>query len=238
LKILFAILGVIVLLGLLFVGGIWFAWHTVKRTIASKGIDIDAVTEAPRTTGRRVDACKFLSKEELSQILGYKVDRSESTGMGTNSKCTYFSQEAVDKAGDSATSFGAALKKAMGNGTSNQPVNAEELARALGGGVRSIGAIGSNGEILTVEIETATARKAMAGFKLVVGGMAGLAGGKEEVAGVREDIKGLGDEAIVGPLALIFIVRKGDVAVTIQATGLVAGKDAEVAIAKQVLARL
>src|ERR1700676_3233185 len=55
LKILFVLLGVIVFLGMLSFGAIWYGWHKLKQTVALKGINLD--TEVDRGAARKLDAC-------------------------------------------------------------------------------------------------------------------------------------------------------------------------------------
>jgi hypothetical protein len=225
------------------IGGVWYAFHyastKVKEAAASKGIDLNDFTESARTPGRRVDACSLLPKEELSQILGMTIDRAQSSGVSTHSTCTYFSEQSIDKSSDAAAE---AMKKmqetAQSNG--NNPANQEEMMKQMGKMMRGIGAANANGQVVSVEIETQNAKAALAAFKIAMSVMT-LGDNKdlkEKVPAIREDIKGLGDEAIVGPLASIFIVRKGNVAVTLDGRALTGGRDAEVTIAKHILAKL
>src|ERR1035441_2897099 len=48
-KILFVVLGIMALLGMLAIGGVWYAWHKAKQVAASQGIDLKGLTEQHRS---------------------------------------------------------------------------------------------------------------------------------------------------------------------------------------------
>ncbi|MGB2888449.1 MAG: zinc ribbon domain-containing protein, partial [Candidatus Acidiferrales bacterium] len=118
LKVLFVVLGVMVFLGVLLAGTIWYGWHKVKQTVASQGIDLSTVVD--RGAGRQFDACELLTKEDLAQILNLAIERSEGTGRSTHSTCRYYSSAAQQRGADEAA---AAFKKLQQNtnGASPQP---------------------------------------------------------------------------------------------------------------------
>ena len=235
LKILIVVLVVLGGMGMLAVGGVWYAFHKVKQVAASKGVDFDDFTSSRTTTGRRVDACALLTKEDLSQIVGLAIDRAQGNGKATHSTCQYFSTAAVDKAPETTDEVFRKMRESQHPG--NTSADQKEMMDQLGKVMRGIGAAGSNGQIVSVEIETQTARANMAAFKIAMGAMT-MGVQKDQIPGLREDIKGLGDEAIVGPMASIFMVRKGDIAIFIDGRGLTGGRDAEVNIAKHILGNL
>src|ERR1039458_2727531 len=108
LKILFVVLGILGLMGVLAIGGGWFALHKVKQAAANNGIDLNSFSETRRGPARRLDACELLTKEDLSQILNLNIERVESTGRSTHSTCCYYSSAAQQRASDEAA---AAMKK-------------------------------------------------------------------------------------------------------------------------------
>lgn len=245
LKILFVVLGILGLMGVLAIGGVWFALHKVKQAAANNGIDMGSFSETRRGPARQFDACELLTKEDLSQILGLNVERAEGDGRSTHSTCRYFSSGAQQRALEEA----AAAKKKLEEETKAGPSKADQSAviNDFGNVVRGVaGAAGpavgeTNGLLLTIGVESENAKAAMAGFKLGVG-LAGAAvvtqAGAEGKAMMREDVKGVGDEAMSGPLLSLFMFRKGDVTVTLDARLLPGGLDAQIAIAKRISSKL
>jgi hypothetical protein len=96
--------------------------------------------------------------------------------------------------------------------------------------------------VISIETESDNAKAAMAGFKIAMAAMTGGGvapkGKEEEMKVLREDIKGVGDEAIMGPLASMFMFRKGNVAVMIDGRALTGGRDMQIAIGKRIADKL
>jgi hypothetical protein len=81
----------------------------------------------------------------------------------------------------------------------------------------------------------------MAGFKIGAGLGAAVVGQDAAPAAktaLREEDKGVGDEAMFGPLLSLFMFRKGDVSVQLDARTLPGGRDTEITIAKRILSKL
>jgi hypothetical protein len=220
-------------LGIMVVGGLMYGWHKVKETAKSKGIDLNDLTETHHESGRRLDACALLTKEELSQITGIHIERTEGGGKSAHSRCTYFSSDAPEKAADAATE---AIKHLQESGsTGNAQADQEKAIKEVGAITRAMASTGAKGMVTSIEVQTEDAKSAMAAFKIAMGLMTA---GMEKNNALREDIKGLGDEAIMGPLASMFMFRKGDVAVSIDGRGLTGGRDVEIAIAKNIAGKI
>jgi len=245
LKILLVVLGVFGLMGVLAIGGVWFAVHKVKQAAANHGIDLSSFSETRRGPARQLDACELLTKEDLSQILSLNIERVESTGRSTHSTCRYYSSAAQQRASDEAA---AAMKKLQeetkaGNSKADQSAVINDFGNVVRGITGAAGpAVGeTNGLFLTVGIDSENAKAAMAGFKLGVGltGALVMKGADPEgKAMIREEVKGVGDEAISGPLLSLFMFRKGDVSVQLDARLLPGGRDAQIAIAKRIISKL
>ena len=244
-KILFVVLGILGLMGVLAIGGVWFAWHKVKQAAANNGIDLNSFSETRRGPARRFDACELLTKEDLSQILNLNVERAEGDGLSTHSTCRYFSSGAQQRSLEEA----AAAKKKLeeetkaGNSKADQSVvinDVGDMVRGItGAGGPAVGE--TNGLLLTIGVDSENAKAAMAGFKLGMGltGAIVMKGADPEgKAMMREEVKGVGDEAISGPLLSLFMFRKGDVSVQLDARLLPGGRDAQIAIAKRIISKL
>ena len=244
-KILFVVLGILCLMGVLAIGGVWFAVHKVKQAATNRGIDLGIFSETRHGPARRLDACELLTKEDLSQILNLTIDRAEGDGPSTHSSCRYYSSAAPQRASDEAAAAMKKLQEETKNGSSKADQSA--VINDFGNMVRGIaGAAGptvgeTNGLLLTVGIESENAKAAMAGFKLgmgLTGALVMKGADPEGKAMMREEIKGVGDEALSGPLLSLFMFRKGDVSVQLDARLLPGGRDAQMAIAKRILSKL
>lgn len=240
LKVLFAVLGVVTVLGMLFVGAIWYGWHKVKQTIASHGTDLSS--EVDGGAGRQLDACELLTKEDLAQILNLAVERSEGTGRSSHATCRYYSAAAQQRGADEAA---AALKKLQKAGKSNDsPAQQDEAVKNLETIVRGLAGAAAgtvNDAVLIVELDSENAKAAITGFRLGAGLGAGVVAGDAKPAGRKafyEEVNGIGDEAVFGPLGSLLMFRKGDVSVQIDARTLPSGRETEIAIAQRIAAKL
>ena len=245
LKILLVVLGVLGLLGVLTIGGIWFAAHKVKQAAANNGIDLNSFSEARGGPARQFDACELLTKEDLSQILNLSVERAEGDGKSTHSTCRYFSSGAQQRSLDEAAAAKEKLEEETKAGNSKPDPSSVindfgNLVRgAAGAAAPAVGQ--TDGLVLTVGIDSENAKAAMAGFKLGMGltGAVVMKGADPQgKAMMREDVQGVGDEAIAGPLLSLFMFRKGDVSVQLDARLLPGGRDAQIAIAKRIISKL
>jgi hypothetical protein len=245
LKILFVVLVILGLMGVLAIGGVWFAWHKVKQAAANNGIDLNSFSETHRGPARQFDACELLTKEDLSQILNLNVERAEGDGLSTHSTCHYFSSGAQQRSLEEATAAKKKLEEETkaGNPTADQSVVINDVGNMVRGITGAGGpAVGeTNGLLLTIGVDSENAKAAMAGFKLGMGltGAIVMKGADPEgKAMMREEVKGVGDEAISGPLLSLFMFRKGDVSVQLDARLLPGGSDAQIAIAKRIISKL
>jgi hypothetical protein len=231
---------VLIFLGMLSVGMVWYGWHKVKQTVASNGIDLN--TEFSHEAGRQLDACELLTKQDLAQILNLAVERSEGTGRSTHSSCRYYSSAAWQRGADQAA---AAFKKMQEASKSDDSSSQQrEALKNLGTMVRGVAGAAAgtaNDPVLVIEVESENAKAAMAGFRIGLGlGMAAVATDAKPEArkAFGEDLKGLGDEAVLSPLISLLMFRKGDVSVQIDARALPSEGDREIAIAQRIATKL
>ena len=251
LKIVLVLLGIFGFLGVLAIGGVWYGVHfaaqKVQQAAANNGIDLNSFSQTRSGPALQYDACQLLTKEDLSQILSLPVERAESDGKSTHSNCRYYSSGAQQRSLDEA----AAAKKKIeeeSKDANSKPDPASVIADfgnlvrgATGAAAPALG--GTDGLVLTVGIDSENGKAAMAGFKLGMG-LTGAAVLKDANADprvknmMREDVPGVGDEAISGPLLSLFMFRKGDVSVQLDARLLPGGRDAQIAIAKRILSKL
>ena len=111
----FVVMGVMATAGLLYVG--YRVRNRIEREAAALRHDTSrpapvTVAAAAEATGRRVDACSLLSKEEASQILGVAVERTQAKEASGQSTCQYFAKprSQQEKMASVANAFGAIAK--------------------------------------------------------------------------------------------------------------------------------
>jgi hypothetical protein len=241
LKILFVVLGILGLMGVMFVAALMYGWHRVKQTAAAKGVDLNSFTETQRGPVRRLDACALLTKDELSHILNLPIERIEGGGRSSSSSCRYYSEEAAQRGADEAEQAMKKLQEASKSG--NQSPDAAENLKNVQNiikGITSTAGGAQGGPMLSVEVHTENAKAVMASFKLAMGLASGAMAGADEKTQkiMREEVKGIGDEAMFGPMLSLFMFRQGDAAVQIDARTLPGGRDTILAIAKTISTKL
>ena len=84
LKILLVVVAVLGLMGLVVIGGVYYAVHKVKQAVVQKaqdlGVDLPAVTSATSSSSRPAHLrkpCDYLSKQQAADLLGEPIDRME-----------------------------------------------------------------------------------------------------------------------------------------------------------------
>src|SRR5580704_9872133 len=93
LKILLVVVACLGLMGLVIVGGIYYAVHKVKQTVVEKaqqyGVELPAVTSATSSSSRPAHLrkpCDYLSKQQAADLLGEPIDRMEVESLS----CLYY----------------------------------------------------------------------------------------------------------------------------------------------------
>ena len=236
----FVVMGIMATAGLLYVG------YRVKNRIEKEAASLrhDSSRPAPVTvaavaeaTGRRVDACSLLSKEEASQILGVAVERTQAKEASGQSTCQYFAKarSQQEKMASVASAFGAIAK---GGATPEPDVKANEaykIGRQTGMDdlVKGIGGLAAptDAPYLAVTVSWENGRQAMSILKGVIAGNS---------AGVQttESLAGIGDEALVGPVDSFLAFVKGQTEVQIDLSQIPKGRDKGVAIARTIAPRI
>src|SRR5207245_4132538 len=197
--------------GLLYVG--YRVRNRIEREAAALRHDTSrpapvTVAAAAEATGRRVDACSLLSKEEASQILGVAVERTQAKEASGQSTCQYFAKprSQQEKMASVANAFGAIAK---GGATPEPEVKANEAYKigqqtGMNDLVKGIDGLAASGDApyLTVSVSWENARQAISMLKGVIAGNS---------AGVKttEDLAGIGDEALMGPVDSFLAFVKG-----------------------------
>jgi hypothetical protein len=241
LKLLLVVVACLGFLGLLAIGGIYYAVHKVKQTVTEKaqkyGIDLPAM--APSSASSRhvhlLKPCAYLSAQEVSNLLGQPVERTPTEEGG----CVYFGPPGLaQKLGRAGVS--SAIQHAQTPGANAGPADLNatlnQLAGSMGAATGQAG-IGGEAPLLTLVVgsDGKTQMAALKANQALFGGiMKGASEGKETYG---TKIEGLGDSAVRLPMLGLNVLR-GDVIVRV-VPGPVPNADAKcIAIARAVLRQL
>lgn len=204
-KILLIVLACIVLLGVVAVGGVMYAFHRVKtavvQTARDYGVTLPTASTASTPSAAPVSrsangrsACDFLSKEEVQNLVGEPIDHIQ----GQDSGCMYIGPPglAAKLSKERADEF---AKRQQQPGAPASPGEAtagiDGIMSGLGG---ADGQPGTAGEppllMLMVALDDGKAQMtAITAAKALFGGIGKAAGTGE---GFGSDIPGIGDRAV------------------------------------------
>ena len=238
--ILFVVMGIVATAGLLYVG--YRVKNRIEKEAASLRHDNSrpapvTVAAAAEATGRRVDACSLLSKEEASQILGVAVERTQAKEATGQSTCQYFAKtrSQQEKMASVASAFGAIAKGGATPEPDVKPNEAYKIGQQTGMNdlVKGLGGLAApeGAPFLAVTVSWDNGRQAMSMLKGVIAGNS---------AGVKttEDLAGIGDEALMGPVDSFLAFVKGQTEVQIDLSQIPKGRDKGVAIARTIAPRI
>jgi hypothetical protein len=242
-KILAVVLACLGVMGVVVIGGIWYAAHRIKEAVVEKaqenGVDLHSIVPPAKTTAnlhKTHRACELLSKEEASNLLGEPVERSEYQ----DSACMYYGPSGL-AAKLAQQQMSKAVKKAEAPG-SHAVVDitnaADQLANTIGA---ASGQIGSGGEmpllILTVAEDGRSVMTALNTSSAIFNGIKSAADPDGKEPSIGGQIKGLGDQAVRMP-KLGLQVLQGDTVIGL-IPGPVPDSDAKtINLARLVLKRL
>ncbi|HUI44316.1 MAG TPA: zinc ribbon domain-containing protein [Terriglobia bacterium] len=195
-KIVLAVVGVMVLLAVMAVAGLWYVAHRVKQKVQALGLEVPAAAAAHRgATGSSANGCRLLSQDEVSQALGMSIARVENTP--DSEGCAYYVN---------ATVADLMAKKMSGEHQDQLDANSRKQVEALVGGlVKGFDTSGSevNGQVpvLTFGFMDQGAKMEMSLVKGTLGRL-----GPETASG---PVPGLGDDAFSVAGVMLYVL-KGD----------------------------
>lgn len=235
-KILVIVLVCFVGVGILAVGAVFYAAHRVKQAVieraAAYGVDLHTSpsTSTSFSKVRRVPACRLLSKEEASQLLGEPVERTAEDQPGT---CLYFGPPGLS---EKLAREGAAdtLKRAQAPGSDvGGGEVADTMTRMLGSMAAARQPGGGDAPLLTLVVDWTDGKAQMTAMSILNAGVSRTGAFK----GGSADIPNLGDRAIrLANLGLN--VLKGDAIIRIIPGPVPHANDKVIAVARAVLPRV
>jgi hypothetical protein len=253
LKILFVVLACLAVAGVAAIGGLYYIGHKVKEAVVQKaaenGVDLSSITSpvsranAPKPRIRKM--CEYLSKEEVSRLIGEPVERAEVK----DSICMYLGPAGL--AARLAQEQGATTFKSMQ--APGAKVNGMDVANAADQILSTMGTqsgvAGSNGEypllMLGIDPDGKAQMTALTVTNGLFGGMLHSIQAQDAKPGDKDcgtncfgqNIPGLGDRALRLPKLELNILQ-GEILIRI-IPGPLPDSDAKtIDIARAVLARI
>jgi hypothetical protein len=205
LKIIVVIVCALAVLGVAILGSVVYVAHRVKQAVVQKaaenGVDLSSLrNESTRARAARhpmAQPCEFLTKEEVSRLIGEPVERAEVQ----DAMCMYYGPAGLS-ANLASKNASRSLKQAQ---TPGVDANGLDVANAVDQMANSLGAqngqTGSGGELPLLMLAVVTDGKAqmmaVSATKALFGGLGRAADTKGIAFGA--DIPGLGDKAVRVP---------------------------------------
>ena len=207
-------------------------YEQAKRAIERQaGVVTESNAENQTLPAGSLNACSLLSKDEASEILNTPIERTVSTGHDSETSCEYYAR--AEASGPSSERIREDLDKLkQQKQTGNEPPDAaKDLAKEMTGALA-----GATGQ----------ASGPYFGFTISRGADAGTAFNSFKAAnsifgaipGAKTTVTGLGDEAFLGPMDSMLMVRKGNAAVLLSLQRIPKGRQKGIAIAHKILDRM
>jgi len=247
LKIVLVVVGAIFVLGVLAVGGMYYAAHRyIKMAEAVTGISADdalrsihdaATRDKHGSTGAKRDGCLLLSQAEATAILGIEVIRVDGkpTEQQSGEHCDFFIKPGtIEENEERLKQSTAAIKTETGDAKDGElPAGSMDMIKNM---ARSSIEAARNGEApyfaFTVERENGGI---VCGALSVASRLSGVGEISEKAGAQALDV---GDKAVMGMGESNVCVVKGGSAVTLDLTQVTSGRTKGVALAKAILPRL
>lgn len=235
LKVVFIVLGVLLVFAVIAGAGLYYAAMKVKDKVeqvaSESGVNLKELASSGEQTAQSEggDGCWLLPREEAERISGFKIIRAEQNPEGDSSKltCQYFADPAeVQKASQAQTD--AAMQALKSSKGTNQAADLQEMEKFTKG-LLSGAAGGGAGDrpLFEISVRRGGGKTDWAGVSMAGSAMGGM-----------QKIQGVGDQALMAPLAVSLFVLKGDSFIEITIGGLPGGRQKGIEIAKAVCGRL
>ena len=207
-------------------------YEQAKRAIERQtGVVAESNAENQTLPAGSLNACSLLSKDEASEILNTPIERTVSTGHDSESSCEYFAT--AEASASSSQRIREDLDKLkQQKQTGNEPPDAaKDLTKEMAGVFAGATGQASGpyfGFTLTRGADAATAFNSFKAANSIFG----------SIPGAKTTVSGLGDEAFLGPMDSMLMVRKGNAAVLLALQRVPKGREKGIAIAHKILDRM
>ncbi len=235
LKVVLAVFGVLVVLGILAGAGLYWAANKVKNKVqevaAMSGVDLEKLARegSSSSSSQGGDGCWLLPLGEAERLAGFTIVRAAPDPEADSSKltCQYFADP--DELRRAAQAQADEAMKAMKRSDAQGPeAGAQQIERFTKGliGSAAAGETG-NGLVFGLSVRKSGGASDWAGVSIASRAM-----------GMMQPIPGLGDKALMAPMATSIFALKGDSFLELVMPGLPGGREKGVEIARAILGRL
>lgn len=234
LKIVFVVIGVLVILGILGGVGLYWAASKVKDKVQEaaqmSGVDLEKLaSQGSGSSSEGGDGCWLLPREEAERLAGLTIVRAEPNPEADPSKltCQYFADpDELRKAAQ--VQADEAMKEMKRTEGSSQTAGAQQLEKLTKGIIAGAAAAETgNGLVFELAVRKSGGKTDWAGVSIAGKAM-----------GMMQPVSGLGDQAMMAPMAISIYSLKGDSFLELTMPGLPGSREKGVAIARAILGRL
>ena len=204
------------------------AKHAIER---QTGVVAESNAENQALPAGSLNACSLLSKDEASEILNTSIERTVSSGHDSDASCEYYAT--AEAGGPSSQRIREDLDKLkQQKQTGNEPPEAvKDLTKEMAGAFA--GATGqATGPYFGFTVargpDAATAFNSFKAANSIFGA----------IPGAKTTVSGLGDEAFLGPMDSMLMVRKGNTSILLSLQRVPKGREKGIAIAHKILDRM
>jgi len=235
LKIVLAVFGVLVLLGILAGVGLYWAASKVKNKVQEvaemSGVDLEKLARegSGSSSSAGGDGCWLLPRGEAEHLAGLTIVRAAPKPDADSSKltCQYFAdpdelRKAAQAQADEAMK---AMKRSDASGAEAGAQQLEKFTNGLIG--RAASGETGNGLVFELSVRKSGGRSDWAGVSMA-----------SKAMGMMQPVPGLGDQALMAPMATSIYALQGDSFLELAMPGLPGGREKGIAIARAILGRL
>ncbi len=246
LKIVLVVAGVLFVFGAIAAGAIYYTAHRyikfAEDVTGVKASDVvNTVREAAKQhpsdglSGRKLDGCALLSKDEAAAILGLDVERVDGkpNDQESGEHCDYFVKPgSIEENAEKVKQAAAAIPNDSKGDANQLPPESIDMIKAMHRGVIE-GARNGEAHYFGFSVERENGKIACAALKIAT-----RLGGGDINTGASSEPLGVGDEAVMGMGESRLCVVQGSTAVTLDLSQVTGGRAKGIALAKTILSRL
>ncbi|MCC6389825.1 MAG: zinc ribbon domain-containing protein [Bryobacterales bacterium] len=228
---------VIALLGMISVAGVIYAGYRIKNKVEQSakdhGVNLRDLTSPSSATGRHLDPCALLTREEAEQILNTPIVRADRAG----DVCSYYAKplSAEERQANVQKAFEELQKKAPAADSRRAESPTEQVRESgIGDLARQIAGAANDGSapLFTVTY-TENGKQQIAAMKIAIGAVGGKLASES-----LEELRGIGDQALLGPMDSMLVVEKNGAGVSIDMRQLPKAKQLAIAMARRIVPRM
>lgn len=230
LLVLAVIFGVLVIAG---AGAVWYGVHWAKNKVRTYSAAVTGGANPNQVVVAHGDTCRLLAKEDLQQILGVAIEKTEEITEGDTPGCAYFTNtdgftQLRKMAMEEARRDSERASKKPAPKTDN-PLELLKNTKDLEGTIKTLGMQqpAKDGQVFSFTVDRTSGSEAWTTMR---GEMAVLPG--------FEEVQGVGDHAMVGTFGHVFMALKGNTIVALNTLYVPEAGKRGAEIARRILSRM